>query len=73
MTWFKNNGIKANADKYHLLVNSNEKVCAKTGPCYIQSCEKQKLLKILIDNKLTFDEHVNNLCAKARPKLNALC
>ena len=26
LKWFKNNGMKANADKCHLLVNSKEKV-----------------------------------------------
>ena len=54
-------------------MNSKEKVCAKIGPCYIQSSEKQKLLEILIDNKFTFDEHANNLCAKTSQKWNALC
>ena len=64
MTWFKNNGIKANADKYHLLVNSKEKVCTKIGPYNIESSEQQKLLGVLIGNKLIFDKHVNNFCAK---------
>ena len=32
LKWFKNNGMKANADKDHLRVNSKEKVCAKIGP-----------------------------------------
>ena len=71
--WFKNNGIKANADKCHLLVNSKEKVCTKIGPYNIESSEQQKLLGVLIDNKLTFDKHINNLCGKASQKLNALC
>ena len=26
LTWFKNNGMKVNADKCHLLVNSKESV-----------------------------------------------
>ena len=50
-----------------------KKVCAKIGSCDIQSSEQQKLLGVLIDNKLTFDKHINNLCAKASQKLNALC
>ena len=33
----------------------------------------KKLLGVLIDNKLTFDKHINNLCAKANQKLNSLC
>ena len=73
LKWFKNNGMKANADKCHLLVNSKEKVCTKIGPYNIESSEQQKLLGVLIDNKLTFDKHINNLCGKASQKLNALC
>ena len=73
LTWFKNNGMKANADKSHLLVNSKEKVCAKIGPHDIQISEQLKLLGVLIDDKLTFDKHINNSCTKASQKLNALC
>ena len=73
MKWFKNNGMKANADKCYLVVNSKEKVCTKIGSYNIESSEQQKLLGVLIDNKLTFDKHINNLCAKASQKLNALC
>ena len=72
MTWFENNGMKANADKCHLLVNSKKKVFTKIGPYNIKSSEQQKLLGVLIENKLSFDKHLNNLCAKARQKLNAL-
>ena len=73
LKWFKNNGIKANADKCHLLVNSKEKVCTKIGPYNTESSGQQKLLGVLIDNKLTFDKHINTLCAKAIQKLNVLC
>ena len=73
LKWFKNNGMKANADKCHLLVNSKEKGCTKIGPYNIESNEHQKLLGVLIDNKLTFDKHINNLCGKASQELNALC
>ena len=73
MAWFKKNEMKANADKCHLLVNSKEKVCTEIGPYNIETSEQQKLLGVLIDNKLTFDKHINNSCAKASQKLNALC
>ena len=49
----------------HLLANSTEEVCAKFGPHDIETSEQQKLLGVLIDNKLTFDKHINNLCTKA--------
>ena len=73
LTLFKNNEMKANADKCHLLVNSEEKVCTKIGHYDIESSEQQKLLGVLIDNKLTFDKHIDNLCTRASQKLNTLC
>ena len=69
----KNNGMKVNADKCHLLVNFNEKVCAKTGSWDTQSSEQQNLLGVFIEDKLTFDKHINNLCVKIGQKLNASC
>ena len=50
LKWFKNNEMKANAKKCHLLVNSKEKVCTKIGPYNNESSEQQKLLGVLIDN-----------------------
>ena len=38
----------------------------------IKSSKEEKLLGITIDNKLTFQKHVNNLCNKVSQKLNAL-
>ena len=48
-TQFKNNGMKANTDKCHLLVNSKEKMRAKIRLYEILSREQQKLLRVLID------------------------
>ena len=72
-TQVKNNGMQANADKCHLLVNSKDQMCAKIEPCDIQSSAQQMLLRDLTDNKLTFDKHITYLCTKANQKLNALC
>ena len=48
-------------------------MCTKIGSYNIESEQQKKLLEFLNDNKLTFDKHINNLCAKASQKLNALC
>ena len=37
LKWLRNNGMKANADKCHLLVNSKGKVCTKIGSHNIKS------------------------------------
>ena len=61
--------MKANADKCHLF---EKNVCDKIGPYDIQSSKPQKLLGVIIDNKVTFDQPINNLCAKTSQKPNAL-
>ena len=48
-------------------------MCAKARPYDTQSNEQQTLLGIFSDNKLTFDKHINYLCARASQKRNALC
>ena len=70
--WFKDNNLKANADKSHLLISTDNKQKIKINETVICSSKAEKLLGILIDNKLTFDQHVSNLCVKANQKLHAL-
>ena len=67
LTWFQNNGMKSNGDNGHLLVNSKERVHAKIGPCDIQ-----RNSGAIIGNKLTFDKHTNNSCAKASRKTGCI-
>ena len=55
--------MNMNANKCHLLVNSKEKVCTKIGPYNIEIGEQQKLLGVLIDNKLTFERHIKIIYA----------
>ena len=66
--WFKDNKMKANPDKYHLLVNYTTeshqiKICDET----ITSTKCEKLLAVKIDPTGS-----NSLCKKASQKLNAL-
>ena len=72
-SWFKFNGMKANPDKCHLLLISDEKCNASAGNHLIENSKQQKLLGVLLDNNLKFEKHVNNLCTKASQKLSALC
>ena len=73
LQWFSNNRLKANADKFHLLLSeSNTNISVKAGQYNISNSNSKKLLGIIIDNKLTFNEHVSNLCKKASQKLHAL-
>ena len=72
--WFENNFMKLNQDKCHLLVSGHkhETVWAKIGETMIWECNKQKLLGVVIDRNLNFDEYVFDLCKKAGRKLSVL-
>ena len=45
---------------------------AKIDNNYIESEKEQMLLGITIDFKLTFENHIYNICKRASQKLNAL-
>ena len=70
--WLRNNHMKANADKCHLLVTGNYEVSAKINEFEIESSKKEKLLGISIDTTLSFEHHVTSLCKKASQKLHGL-
>ena len=70
--WFIDNYLKANPDKYHVLLSetSETQLIVENVPIASSSCEK--LLGIKIDQKLSLEPHVDSLCKKASQKLNAL-
>ena len=73
MKWFTDNCMKANAEKCHLIVTKTDtNVTINLESEIIMNTAEEKLLGVLIDNKLKFDKHVNNLCTKANQKLHAL-
>ena len=64
--------LKANPDKYHLLINTDENVALKVKKETVTNSSNEKLVGILFNNKFDFDEHVTSLCSRASQKLNAL-
>ena len=70
--WFSDNFLKINPDKLHLLVDNDENVALKIKNETITNSSKKKLLGILFNNKIEFNEHVSSLCRKSSQKLNAL-
>ena len=72
LKWFIDNYLKANPDRYHVLLSekSESQFIVKNIP--IASSSYEKLLRIKIDQKLSFEPHVDSLCKKASQKLNAL-
>ena len=71
-TWFANNQMKANHDKCHLLLSTQEEANIQTANTTIKCSQSEKILGIILDNQVKFDKHVENICQKASRKLNAL-
>ena len=53
--WFKDNRMKANANKCHLLVTRENDVTAKIGEFDVKNIWEEKLLGVKIDTKLSFE------------------
>ena len=64
--------MKSNSDKCHLIIVNNQDNNIKIGNDIIASKTSVKLLGVTIDNKLNFNEHVDNICKKANNNLHAL-
>ena len=73
LQWFKDNRMKANPDKYRLLINNTKgRFRIKIGNEAVSNSKYEKLLGVKIDHEFNFNEHVVSLCEKAREKLTAL-
>ena len=73
LRWIRNNGFKANPDKFHLLLsNDDEEYHVRVANFTIQNNKFEKLLGIIFDNSLTFNSLISNVCSKASQKLHAL-
>ena len=70
--WFTENKLKENASKCHLLICSGENVHVNIGISPIKNSDCKRLLGIDIDCKLNFENHINQICSKARAKIKAL-
>ena len=70
--WLRNNYMKANTDKSHILLSGKTKLTANIDGNSITSETEQVLLGITIDSNLSFENHINSLCRKASAKLSAL-
>ena len=72
LKWFNNSSMKTNPVKYHLLLSGSDTGKITIGNKIISSSKCEKILGIKIDNSLNFKEHIESLCKKASPKINAL-
>ena len=72
INWINNNLLKINAQSHVLMVPEKNSQPIKIGDSSISCSSEETLFGILIDNKLTFDPHMEQLCKKDTQKLHAL-
>ena len=70
--WFSNHFLKANADKCHLILSTDEPFSINIDNKVIKSSNNKKLLETNLNNRLDFDTHVINIYNRVGKKLNAL-
>ena len=70
--WFSNNFLKANADKSHLILSTDESFSIKLDNEVIENSNNEKLLGINLNIRLGFDTHVANICNRISKELHAL-
>ena len=67
--WFSNNFLKANVDKCHRILSTDEPFI---GHEVIKNSNDKELLKANLNNRLSFDIDEANICNQVRKVLYAL-
>ena len=73
-SWFSNNFMKLNEEKCHVMLygkKSNDHSVI-VGQALIKESTKEKLLRVTLDKRLSFETDTQQLCVKASQKLHAL-
>lgn len=68
--------MKANPSKFQSMLISRNDYCTvnlNINDTIIESSKCVKLLGVLIDDKLSFNNHVSHIWKKVRKQINALC
>ena len=88
MQWFQSNYMQANPDKFQAIqidpnlrksksvqdtLEANDAPYLEISDSRINFQESVNLLGITIDDKLTFNQHVSDICKRAVRQLNVLC
>ena len=71
--WYENNFMQLNQSKCHLLASgTTEHLWVRVGEEMIWESRNEKLLGVLLDKNLDFEEHLSVVCKKASQKVSAL-
>ena len=75
LNWFRLNSLKANLGKFQFMIlrdRPHRKHVLKINSIKAEPSDDGLLLGITIDQKITFKQHIENLCQKAQYKIRAL-
>ena len=74
ITWFHENYMQLNPGKCHYMClgNNTENTEFSFNQKKLKCSEEETILGVIIDRKLTFDRHIQEICKKAAQKLSAL-
>ena len=75
LVWFESNMMVANPSKFQFMfmgLGHDYKLCMEIDEKVITTVQQVKLLGVVIDSKLKFDDHVKSLCLKANRNVSAL-
>ena len=64
--------MKANPEKYHVILSSNAQREIRFANVSIASSPSETLCGITLDSELKFEEHINKICNGVNKKLNAI-
>ena len=64
--WFHDNYLKANSGKSHVMLTTDNKLKTNVKGSPISNKKIVKLLGVTVDNKLSFESHLNMVCKKVR-------
>ena len=64
--------MKASKDKCHPVISNNEKVSMKIDNIELENTSSEKFLGIIIDSKLDFNKHLEEIIKKASRKVYVL-
>ena len=61
--WFRDNQFQGNnVNKCHVSLSTDKQVQVNIGTAQIENTQNEKLLGIIIDSKLSFDKHIQQIC-----------
>ena len=77
MNWFKQNSLKHNPINFQAMLISThgydvEGMMMNDDNTIVISMERMKVIRVKIDGKLNFTEHISDVCIKAGRQLNIL-